>query len=125
MFCKSCGAEISDQADVCLKCGVKVNKENAAAVSNSQQPPKTWLVQSILVTIFCCLPFGIAGIINALKVESAFNAGNIEEANRRSAQAGKWTKLAFWLGLAVIIIDIVICAIVFAVYGASFFGGVL
>src|SRR5574344_900091 len=28
-------------------------------------PPKTWLVESILVTILCCLPFGIVGIINA------------------------------------------------------------
>ena len=27
--------------------------------------PKTWLVESILVTLFCCLPFGIVGIVNA------------------------------------------------------------
>ena len=32
-------------------------------------PPKNWLVESILVTLFCCLPLGIAGIINASKVE--------------------------------------------------------
>ncbi|WP_419184195.1 DUF2752 domain-containing protein [Xiashengella succiniciproducens] len=42
-----------------------------------QQPPKTWLGESILVTIFCCLPFGIAGIVNASKVESRFYAGEI------------------------------------------------
>ena len=28
-------------------------------------PPKTWLVESIVATILCCLPFGFAGIVNA------------------------------------------------------------
>lgn len=36
----------------------------------SQSMPKTWLVESILVTCFCCLPFGIVGIINATKIET-------------------------------------------------------
>jgi hypothetical protein len=70
----------------------------------TKQPPKTWLTESILVTLFCCLPFGIAGIVNASKVESAFLAGNITEAYRRSAEAAKWTKIAFWLGLVGIVI---------------------
>ncbi len=30
------------------------------------KPPKTWLIHSILVTIFCCLPLGIIGIIQAI-----------------------------------------------------------
>ena len=107
MFCKNCGAEISDQADVCIKCGVKVNKDMG-------KPPKTWLTESILVTLFCCLPFGIAGIVNASKVESLFYKGNIEEAYNRSAKAGKWTKLAFWLGLAFIIIYAIFCIILIA-----------
>jgi len=115
MFCKSCGAEVSDQADVCIKCGVKI--------ATTQQPPKTWLLESVLVTIFCCLPFGIAGIVNAAKVESAFYTGNIEEAIRRSTQAKKWTKLAFWIGLAVIILYAVGYAIFIATYGASILAG--
>ncbi len=28
-------------------------------------PPKNHLVEAILVTLFCCLPFGIVGIVNA------------------------------------------------------------
>lgn len=31
--------------------------------SNQVTMPKTWLVESILVTLFCCLPFGIVGIV--------------------------------------------------------------
>lgn len=68
---------------------------------NNQKPPKTWLVESILVTLFCCLPFGIAGILYAATVESRFYAGDIEGANRSSADAKKWTRISFWSGIAV------------------------
>ena len=68
------------------------------------RPPKTWLVESILVTLFCCLPFGIAGIVNASKVESRYYAGDIEGAIRASREAAKWTKLGFWIGLAVVVL---------------------
>ena len=66
--------------------------------------PKTWMVESILVTIFCCLPFGIVGIVNASKVSSLFLAGNYAEAQKASADAGKWTKIGFFVGLVCIII---------------------
>jgi len=78
--------------------------------------PKNWLVESILVTIFCCLPFGIAGIVNASSVNSKYDAGDYAGALRASQQAGKWTKTAFWLGLAVCIIYFIL---VFAI-GVSF-----
>ena len=42
----------------------------------SSTPPKNWLVESILVTIFCCLPFGIAGIVFASQVNSKWAAGD-------------------------------------------------
>ena len=76
-----------------------------------QQPPKTWLVESILVTLLCCLPFGIAGIINASKVESNFYAGNVDEALRASREAAKWTKIGFWIGMSVVILYIIFIAI--------------
>jgi hypothetical protein len=75
---------------------------------NNQRPPKTWLVESILVTLFCCLPFGIAGIVNAAKVESRFYAGDIEGANRSSADAKKWTTISFWIGIAVGVIYLIV-----------------
>lgn len=69
-----------------------------------QTPPKNWLVQSILVTIFCCLPFGIVGIINATKVDSLFRSGNVEGANQAAANAAKWTKIGFIVGIIWIVI---------------------
>ncbi len=65
-------------------------------------PPKTWLAESILVTLFCCLPFGIVGIIHAAKVESAFNVGDHDGADRASAEAKKWTMIGFWVGIVCI-----------------------
>ena len=70
----------------------------------TKRPPKTWLVESILVTLFCCLPFGIVGIINASKVESRFYAGDKEGALRASEEAGRWTQIGFWVGIIVAII---------------------
>ena len=64
-------------------------------------PPKNWLVESILVTIFCCLPFGIVGIINAASVNTKYQAGDYAGAQAASAAAGKWTKIGLFVGLGI------------------------
>ena len=74
-------------------------------------PPKTWLLESILVTLFCCLPFGIAGIVNATKVESLYYAGNIEAAERASKEAAKWTKIGFILGIVGIVLYFILIVV--------------
>lgn len=48
----------------------------------NRYPPKNHLVEAILVTLFCCLPFGIVGIINAARVENAFYSGDEMEQDR-------------------------------------------
>ncbi len=70
-------------------------------------PPKNWLVESILVTLFCCLPFGIAGIVFASQVSSKWAAGDYAGAERASLDAGKWTKVAFFVGLAQFVIGMI------------------
>lgn len=74
----------------------------------TQPCPKTWMAESILVTIFCCLPFGIAGIVFAAKVSSLYAAGQYEEAVEASNNAAKWTKIGFFVGLAVMVIYMII-----------------
>lgn len=66
--------------------------------------PKNWLVESILVTIFCCLPFGIVGIINAANVNSRMAVGDYAGAQEASRNAGKWTKIGFWVGISGIVL---------------------
>jgi hypothetical protein len=69
-------------------------------------PPKNWLAESILVTIFCCLPFGIVGIVNAAQVNSKFHAGDYVGAEQSSREAGKWTKIGFFVGLGLLLLYI-------------------
>ena len=70
---------------------------------NNRIMPKTWLVESILITIFCCLPFGIIGIVNATKVENLYLSGQYDMAEYYSSQAKKWTiwglvsSIIFWI----------------------------
>jgi len=68
-------------------------------------PPKNWLVESILVTIFCCIPLGIVGIVFASQVNSKWASGDHAGAVKASQEAGKWTKIAFFAGLAVIVLS--------------------
>ncbi len=67
-------------------------------------PPKTWLIESILVTVLCCLPLGIVGIVNASKVESRHYAGDDEQAAYHSREAGKWTKIGLYVGIALYVL---------------------
>lgn len=75
--------------------------------TNIPPMPKTWLAESILATLFCCLPFGIVGIIKASKVSSEYNRGNYAGAETASREAGKWTKLSFFIGLLAYLLYIV------------------
>ena len=84
------------------------NLEDINFSNTSSTLPKTWLVESILVTILCCLPFGIAGIIYASRVESKFAAGDVKGAKLDSKEAGKWTKIGFFIGLATYVLGIII-----------------
>jgi len=75
-----------------------------ASTSMMEKPPKNWLVESILVTILCCIPFGIVGIIHATKVENLWNTGQRDAAMKASRDAGKWVRIGFFCGLAVYVI---------------------
>lgn len=76
-------------------------------------PPKNWLVESILVTLFCCLPFGIIGIIKASTVSSLWASGRVEESQKASSEAKKWTLIGFWIGMAQIFAVIIFYALIF------------
>ena len=64
--------------------------------------PKDYLVESILVTLFCCMVFGILGIVYSVQANSAFSSGNIVAANEFSTKAKQWVTYGFWCGIAVV-----------------------
>lgn len=53
-------------------------------------PVKTWLAESIIVTIFCCLPFGVIGIVYAVKVQVMNTEGQPDLARKYSDKAKNW-----------------------------------
>jgi hypothetical protein len=99
-FCSHCGTEMSDQARACPQCGHPVHA-GGAAVAGAVVP--NYLVQSILVTLFCCLPFGIVSIVYASQVNTKLGVGDIAGAQLASDNAKKWSWISFGVGIVVII----------------------
>lgn len=58
-----------------------------------------YLWQSIVVTLLCCLPFGIPAIVYAAKVDGLVARGDWEAARRASGSAKTWCLVSFILGL--------------------------
>ena len=62
---------------------------------------------AILVTICCCLPFGIVAIVKATKCRSARMRGDRENARLYSLQAKKYAKLGLSIGIVLFVIALV------------------
>ena len=67
-------------------------------MENNLPCPETHLTKAILITIFCCLPFGIASIIHASRVSSSYILGNYEYAMEQSQKANKWANIGIIVG---------------------------
>lgn len=85
-------------------------------------PPKNWLIESILVTVCCCLPFGIVGIVFASQVSSKFAQGDFAGAQKASEQAKLWVMIGFIVGLIinVIVIGLQVLAVFMAAQNGEF-----
>ena len=89
------------------RCTPPACKDSHTAPSKADMP-KTWLFESILVTLFCCLPLGIGGIIYASRVQALWSGMRYAEALDASNRAKQWTK---W-GLLLAVIDWLIYVLV-------------
>lgn len=92
MYCRKCGFKNEDNATACLSCGYVV--ERPISIDN-------YLIQSILVTIFCCQIFGIVSIIYAAQVNSKIRTGDIVGAKHYASLAKRWMWIAFGIGLLI------------------------
>jgi len=70
---------------------------------NQGMQPKNYLVESILVTIFCCLPLGIVGIVFASQVSTKYVAGDYAGAEDFSKQAKKFMMWGLIAGVVVLV----------------------
>ncbi|CDF57445.1 CD225/dispanin family protein [Thermobrachium celere] len=106
MFCKSCGHECPDDAVYCLKCGSKLNDFSSNETNKYSEPsiadkPPTYLAQAILVTLFCCLPFGIVAIVYASQVDSRWAAKDYYGAQEASNKARAWCIASLVIGIII------------------------
>ncbi|MDF1823189.1 MAG: CD225/dispanin family protein [Verrucomicrobiales bacterium] len=68
-----------------------------SAGSTEKVPSYLW--QSIVCLVLCCLPAAIPALIFAVKVGPALEKGEIDEAKEASRLARMWCWIAFGLGL--------------------------
>ena len=102
MYCGSCGSEREDGARFCKRCGSALPDPPPDAEAQAAEPPphvENYLVPAILVTIFCCVPFGIVSIVYAAQVNGKLEAGDIDGARRASASAKMWAWISFGTAL--------------------------
>ena len=106
-FCPKCGTQITDGTAFCPNCGYRLNDSQSTSTSSSSSAsnnacktcPDNYLVYSILTTLFCCLPFGIVGIVKSAQVSSKYQGGDYEGAVQASRDAKKWSMIALICGL--------------------------
>lgn len=101
MICPKCQTQIPDDTTFCTACGAQVAGVAAPPPMMPQQPVtvNTWLVPSILVTLCCCLPFGIVSIVFAAKANSCVGRQDYVGAQQAANTAKMWFWLAFGFGL--------------------------
>ena len=120
--CPTCGLLNLASANYCSGCGGVISPgagefPRAGAGVPAQAP--NYLVQAILVTIFCCLPFGIVSIVFAAQVNGKVEAGDYAGAIATSNKAKTWAWVSFGVGLA---ISLIYVAIFVASFAFSFAG---
>ncbi len=101
MICKNCSKEIPDDSTFCSFCGESTRNDQLPRSGPIQRSVPNYLVQAILVTIFCCLPFGIAAIVYAAQVNSKLQVGDYEGAVQSSEKAKQFCWISFGLGAAI------------------------
>jgi hypothetical protein len=79
-------------------------------------PPPNYLVPAILVTIFCCLPLGIASIVFAAQVNGKFAAGDIAGAQDSSRKAKTF---AIWSAVIGVVVGVLYVLLVVAASSGS------
>jgi hypothetical protein len=115
VFCRKCGAQNDDNNYRCGACGEVL--QGAAAATSTAVPGKKIdnnLVLAIVVTVLCCLPFGIVGIVYAAQVNGKVQAGDIAGAEDAARKAKLWSLWGLGIGLALA-----------ALYGIAIFGGLM
>ena len=101
MYCTKCGVQNDDNSYKCVKCGEVLQHAHGPVIPLSVP---NYLVQAIMVTLCCCLPFGIVSIVYAAQANAKVKVGDLQGAMEASSKAKTWCWVGFGIGLASAII---------------------
>ena len=130
MNCPNCGTSNLDNTTICVNCGRPLTSAGGytppppppPAPHASYTPPPSsgpgygapvapipnYLWQSIVVTLCCCLPFGVVAIIFAAQVNDKLRRGDVAGAMAASKNAKTWVIVGFACGLVAILVYMLI-----------------
>jgi hypothetical protein len=137
MFCPQCGTNNDPAARHCSQCGAALQPSQPAAPLPVAPPPPAYIppaayqnapqnafgaplapgtvpnymVQSVLVTLCCCLPLGIVGIVKAGEVNNRLAVGDYDGA----LKASKTVKTCLWIGVGLNIAGWIVYGILVAI----------
>jgi hypothetical protein len=113
MYCPECGTKNDEGSLHCMQCGKRLVPAAQPVISPVQPVPvqqgslhntfpglvqiPNYMTQSILITIFCCMPLGIIGIFKANKVNRLLALHDYDGAR----QASNENKTLLWVGFGV------------------------
>ncbi len=142
MYCPKCGTENTNNASFCIECNQElqpVRQQGAAGQPPPPPPPPhmapppqmagqpvgsvpNYLVQAILVTLFCCLPLGIVAIVFAAQVNGKLTVGDFYGAQEASNKAKMWCWWAFGIGLVgmVLYLGLMVLGVLSGMAGSSY-----
>jgi len=69
-----------------------------------QYPPRSYLLFSVLVTVFCFFPTGFVALFSALRVNSLWKAQQHDKARKASRRARNWGLLTLAIGIVAIVV---------------------
>ncbi|XP_038044058.1 proline rich transmembrane protein 1B [Anas platyrhynchos] len=67
--------------------------------ASSQRPPKDYLVESVLVTVFCCLLTGVVALVYSHETRAALSRGDLAQAKAASKKAQSLVLFSLLFGL--------------------------
>jgi len=82
--------------------------------------PKNYLVESILATFLCFMPFGLVGIVYATQMSSRYDQGDVQGALEAAKNAKMWIKIAFITAGCFLIFSLLLLLLSFPLMGAAF-----
>jgi hypothetical protein len=108
--CPKCGRRSGSEELYCAGCGTSLASlppeptygppPPLGPAMRGERPPNNHLTKAIIATVLCCLPLGVAAIVQAASVNGKFFAGDLAGAESAARSASTLANWSIGVGLA-------------------------